>query len=118
MSQFQVFQAGFQFSFTVVLCLVWGWRQGQRLVDYVDKQWSPAKLASLLLRTPLQETFTILRPNLAGRSLFRELTSWNATLTALLDGTSPGYVLADDSVTPSVAFARTAEYAGAATSAE
>jgi RimJ/RimL family protein N-acetyltransferase len=43
------------------------------------------------------------------RSLFRELMSWNATLTALLDGTSPGYVLADDSATPAAAFAGTAE---------
>jgi hypothetical protein len=45
----------------------------QQLVDYFHKEWSPAKLASLLLRVALQETFVILRPNLSARQLLREL---------------------------------------------
>jgi RimJ/RimL family protein N-acetyltransferase len=43
------------------------------------------------------------------RPLFLELGEFNATLAALLDGRSPGRVLADDSVAPASAFALTVE---------
>jgi len=43
------------------------------------------------------------------RTLFRELSAYNATIPALLDGINPGYVLADDPGLPQSAIARTPE---------
>lgn len=42
---FYLFQGGFQFSFVIVLSLIWGWRQAQGFIHYLHEkqQWVPAR---------------------------------------------------------------------------
>lgn len=42
---YYLFQSGFQFSFVIVLCLIWGWRRSERLLRLLDERrfWVPSR---------------------------------------------------------------------------